>query len=263
MAKRHRIQLPPTDVRQLSQDEVYFYVVDGDTREKIRLHDYDRIFQYPGLYEQVVYDRLKCDSPRVVVEVLAHAVSQCERRLNELRVLDVGAGNGMVGEELKKRGVARLVGVDIIEQARVAAERDRPGVYDAFHVLDFMQLTEDERAELDSWSLDCLICVAALGFGDIPAAAFLRAYNTIGPEGWVAFNIKESFLDRSDDSGFSVLIRELIFSEYLDLYQLRRYRHRFSLEGEPLYYFALAGKKNAHVDQSFLESVDLSSSGTV
>ncbi len=45
-----------------------------------------------------------------------------------LRVLDLGAGNGVVGEELKKRGVSRLVGVDIITEAQAATERDRPGV---------------------------------------------------------------------------------------------------------------------------------------
>jgi hypothetical protein len=120
-----------------------------------------------------------------------------------------------------------------------------------------MGLAEDEREEFASWHLDCLVSVAALGFGDIPARAFVEAFNLIAKQGWVAFNIKETFLDRTDESGFSHLIRELIFSEYLDLYQLQRYRHRFSLEGEPLYYFALAGRKNADVPLSFVSSLEL------
>ncbi len=124
--------------------------------------------------------------------------------------------------------------------------------------MDFSKLTDDERDELNAWSLDCLVCVAALGFGDIPARAFLEAFNMIAKEGWVSFNIKETFLDRKDESGFSHLIRELIFSEYLDLYHLQRYRHRFSIEGDPLYYFALGGKKNADVPTSLLGSIDLS-----
>ncbi len=191
--------------------------------------------------------------------VLRDSVAQSHQRLNELRVLDLGAGNGMAGEEIKKHGVSRLVGVDIIPEAQAATERDRPGVYDAYYVMDFSQLSDDDRDELKAWSLDCLISVAALGFGDIPAQAFLEAFNMIGKDGWVAFNVKETFLDRSDDSGFSQLIRELIFSEYLDLYQLRRYRHRFSIEGEPLYYFALGGKKTGDVSPSFVASIDLSS----
>jgi SAM-dependent methyltransferase len=256
--KRHRIQFPPADVRELCQDEVYFYLLDGESREKIRLHDYDRIYEVPGLYEQVVYERLKCQSPATVVDVLRDSVSQSHQRLNELRVLDLGAGNGMVGEELKRQGVSRLIGVDIISEALAATERDRPGIYDAYYVMDFSCLSDDERDELNTWSLDCLISVAALGFGDIPVPAFLEAFNMISKDGLVAFNVKETFLDRSDDSGFSHFIRELIFSEYLDLYHLQRYRHRFSIEGEPLYYFALGGRKTADVPPSFTDSLNLS-----
>ncbi len=259
MTKRHRIQFPPADVRELCQDEVYFYLLDGGSRTKIRLHDYDRIYEVPGLYEQVVYERLKCQSPATVVEVLRDSVLPSQQQFNELRVLDLGAGNGMAGEELKKHGVSRLIGVDIIPEARAATERDRPGIYDSYYVMDFAQLSDEDRDELNSWSPDCLISVAALGFGDIPANAFLEAFNMIAKDGWVAFNVKETFLDRSDDSGFSQLIRELIFSEYLDLYHLKRYRHRFSIEGEPLYYFALGGKKAGDVSASFYDSLDLSS----
>ncbi len=258
MTKRHRIQFPSEDVRELRQDEVYFYLWDGDGKEKVLLHDYKRIYEVPGLYEQVVYERLKCQSPSTVSDVLRSSVSQSDQRLSELRVLDLGAGNGIVGEELKKHGVSRLVGVDIIPGAQVATERDRPGVYDAFYVMDFCDLADDERAELGSWSPDCLISVAALGFGDVPPKAFLEAFNMISEQGWVAFNIKETFFDRRIDWGFSQFIRELIFSEYLDLYQLQRYRHRLSIEGEPLYYFALGGRKKADVPLSFVDSLDLS-----
>ena len=130
-----------------------------------------------------MYERLRCQSPSRVSDVLRYSVSQSDQRLSELRVLDLGAGNGVVGEELKKHGVSRLVGVDIIPEAQAATERDRPGVYDAYYVMDFCQLRDDEREELDSWSPDCLISVAALGFGDIPARAFLEAFNIITKDG--------------------------------------------------------------------------------
>jgi hypothetical protein len=47
-------------------------------------------------------------------------------------------------------------------------------------------------------------------------------------------------------------MRELIFSEYLDVYHLERYRHRLSIEGEPLYYYAIAGRKRADIPPGFL-----------
>ncbi len=49
------------------------------------------------------------------------------------------------------------------------------------------------------------------------------------------------------------MIRELIFSEYLDLYHLERYRHRLSIEGNPLYYFAVAAKKIADVPVEWMD----------
>jgi hypothetical protein len=86
----------------------------------------------------------------------------------------------------------------------------------------------------------------------------LEAFNIIAEDGWIAFNVKQTFLDRSDDSAFSQFIRELIFSKYLDLYYLQKYRHRLSIEGEPLYYYALGGKKSADVPSSFTASLNLS-----
>ncbi len=258
MQLRHQIQFPAADVRELAQDDVYFYLTDGAEKEKIRLHDYDRIYKSPGLYEQVVYDRLKCQSPTVVVDVLKYVVKQSGMSMSELRVLDVGAGNGIVGEVLKQHDVSRVIGIDIIEEAREAAQRDRPGVYDAYYVMDLCNMSDEQQSDVASWSPDGLVSVAALGFGDIPAAAFLQAFNMVGDGGCVAFNLKETFFDRSDTSGLSHLVREMIFANYLDMYHLQRYRHRLSMEGIPLYYFAIGGRKRANVPDSFLESLNLS-----
>jgi len=255
MHKRHRIQFPRTESSSLNQDEVYFYLQGTGKQRKIRFHDYDEIYQVPGLYEQVFYDRLKCNSPGKVTEILESSVRQSQDNFTALRVLDLGAGNGMMGEELKKHGVSRLIGVDIIPEAYDATVRDRPGLYDDYYVEDFTDLDQGKREDIASWQCDCMVTVAALGFGDIPTKAFIEAFNIINQKGWIAFNIKESFFDCRDKTGFSTMIRELIFSEYLDVYHIERYRHRLSIEGESLYYFAIAGRKNADVPQEFLQSI--------
>lgn len=254
MQKRHRIQFPKAELTTLNQDEAYFYLQGSGTSRKIRFHDYAEIYQIPGLYEQIFYDRLKCTSPVKVTSILQSAVSQSQDSFTELRILDLGAGNGMMGEELKKHGVSRLVGVDIIPEAYDATIRDRPGVYDAYYVEDFTNLDDEKMEEISSWQCDCMVTVAALGFGDIPTKAFVEAFNIIKSQGWVAFNIKETFFDASDVSGFSKLIRELIFSKTLDVYYIERYRHRLSIEGVPLYYFAIVGRKNSDVSMDYLES---------
>ena len=48
------------------------------------------------------------------------------------------------------------------------------------------------------------------------------------------------------------MMRELLFSEFLDLHHLDRYMHRLSVEGKPLYYFAIAGRKRSNLTPEFL-----------
>ncbi|MBT5708380.1 MAG: class I SAM-dependent methyltransferase [Verrucomicrobia bacterium] len=255
MLKRYRIQFPPAHEHDLGQDEAYFHLVEGDQQITLRFHDYDQIFKRPGLYEQLFYDRLKCTSQKKVCALLDQSLRAELMTCSELRVLDLGAGNGMMAGELRNLGVSRIVGADIIEEARVAAYRDRPNVYDDYTIADFTKLSPEEEADFAEWNFDCLTSVAALGFGDIPAEAFLQAIRLISPNGWVAFNIKETFLDRSDLSGFSVFIRELIASEYLDIHHLQLYTHRLSMEGVPLKYFAFIGRVVKQVPEDFLRAL--------
>jgi len=249
---RHRIRFPAADPHTLAQDEAHFTLIENSDKEvSIRFHDYAAIYERPGLYEQLFYDRLKCQSPQKVVDILRYTMETSSASFSELRVLEFGAGNGMVGEELARHGVARIVGVDILDEAKQAADRDRPGIYDAYYVLELGQPRSAPRIELSEWRFNCLITVAALGFGDIPPSAFREAFNYVEDGGWIAFNIKETFLDNRDTSGFSVFIKNLILTEYLDIYHLERYQHRLSIDGRPLYYFGLAGRKNSNIPESF------------
>ena len=247
------IRFPSVGTNNLSQDEAYFTLTDSNgVQVNLRFHDYDAIYARQGLYEQLFYDRLKCQSPEKVVSILRYAMSGEPWLFNELRVLDLGAGNGMVGEELQKFGVARLVGVDISATAAMAVERDRPGIYDDYHAVDMSSMSPAQRDHLTDWRFNCLVSVAALGFGDIPVRVFTEAFNLVDDGGWVAFNVKETFLDNRDTSGFSVFIKNLILSEYLDIYHMERYRHRLSIDGQPLYYFGVACRKAGAISESTL-----------
>ena len=252
MQNQYRIKLPAFWADNLNQDEAYFYLQIANKTRKIRFHDYGEIYKVPGLYEQLFYDRLQCHSPKIVSGILNRSVKQSRENFNQLRVLDLGAGNGIMGEALKKYGISRLVGVDIIPEAQEAVERDRPGVYDAYYVTDFCKLSKKQREEFSSWSFDCLTTVAALGFGDIPPMAFLESFNMIKDQGWIAFNIKDCFLNTKNGSPFSNMIRELLFSDYFDLFHLERYQHRLSIEGVPLFYFAITGRKKSDIPPDFI-----------
>lgn len=249
----YSIRFPATELHQFGQDEAYFYLKEKGEELKLRFHDYGELYKRPGLYEQLFYQRLRCVSPSKVCDIFSKVLKDNRVEMSELRVLDLGAGNGMVGEILQ---AARVVGVDISEDAYLACERDRPGTYDAYYVVDLANLDASMQQELSDWQIDCLTCVAALGFGDIPTKAFATAFNIVKPGGWVAFNIKETFLQESDTSGFSNLTKFLLMSDTLEVHHLERYRHRISIDGHPLFYYALVGKKEANISPKLMRELD-------
>lgn len=232
----------PEEARRLDQNEEWVEVLTEDGIEKIRLHDYARFYEIPGFYDQF-YKRLHCQSPRVVCESLKSQIMKSDDRPESLRALDFGAGNGQVGERLADDlGCRVVVGVDIIPQAREAARRDRPEVYDDYYVLDLAHPTREDREKLSRWRFNTLVTVAALGYGDISAKAFVNAFNLLEEGAWIAFNIKDRFLSQTDQTGFNETIHQLL-QDSLELIDSKRYCHRISLAGEPLHYYVIVGRK--------------------
>jgi hypothetical protein len=240
------IQLPKT-TGNVPQDQEYCVVVIDGTPRRVRLHDYASIYEVPGFYELLFYDRLKCCSPYRVTRLLGDVVRERGQRVEDLRALDLGAGNGMVGDELRSLGVDYIVGVDIIPEAREAALRDRDGIYEDYLIADMTGISEERLRELSANRLNCLTTVATLGFGDIPPKAFTRALSLISCPGWLGFNIKEEFLSTRDPSGFAGLVQELNHEGILRMEAYRRYRHRLSASGEPIYYVAIVASKQKPV----------------
>ncbi len=233
----------PSDPSTLDQDQEWCVArVNGDWQE-IRFHDYAQVYRIPGLYEHIFSGLLKCESPQIVCELLDVEIQSSPESRSRLRVLDLGAGNGLVGHELNRISAELIVGVDIIPEAREAARRDRPETYDDYHVLDMTRLTAVQRGVLGEYRFNCLTCVAALGFGDIPTQAFVEAFNLVAPGSPIAFNINERFLGEKDSSGFSPLIGQMVSRNALSIQRKHRYPHRLGIDGEPIHYLAVIGKK--------------------
>ena len=232
----------------VAQDQEWCEVLRDGEVERIRFHDYHRIYAIPGLYELLFAEMLECASPRIVTSLLKEQLERESVSPRDLAALDLGAGNGMVGEELSGIGVSSVVGVDLIEEAREAAERDRPGLYDDYLVLDMASMPPDTERVLRSREFSCLATVAALGFGDIPPAAFLTAYNLVSDEGWIAFNIKKDFLDGTDGTGFSRLLRRMFEDRAMEELSRREYQHRLAVNGDALPYVAIVARKRRDVE---------------
>jgi predicted TPR repeat methyltransferase len=244
-AVRYDLTFPEADARADQDSECCEVRVGGDTR-RIRFHDYHEIYSLPGLYEQLFYDELKCVSPTVLTELLTDTMAETGIDPGTVDALDIGAGNGMVGEELVKRGIRSVVGIDIIEEAAEAAERDRPDVYDDYHVADLTDLPPALARSLEERRFDCMTTAAALGFGDIPPLAFAIALNLLADDAWVAFTIKDRFLDgnaQEEPSGFATLVNRLCDEGRLEVLAKRKYRHRMAVDGRELHYVAVIARR--------------------
>lgn len=237
------VHLPRAEAVGLDQDEEYCEIEIDGRRRRIALHDYRQIYSTPGLYEQLFAESLECRSPRLVVDLLHEVVTDAGEDPADLEVLDFGAGNGMVGEELARIGAGSIVGVDLAEEAKEAAERDRPGLYDAYHACDITALPPAERHELERRDFNCMTCVAALGFGDVPPQAFQAACDLVAAPGWVAFNLRDRFVDEADDSGFSAALETMLDERAFVERARMRYQHRLSVSGDPLHYVAIVAQK--------------------
>jgi 2-polyprenyl-3-methyl-5-hydroxy-6-metoxy-1,4-benzoquinol methylase len=240
------IHLPAATDAAVPQDQEYFELQAGGRRRRIRFHDYADIYAVPGLYERLFAETLCCKSPQVVVDLLHQTLLEHQRDPADLRVVDFGAGNGMVGEELARIGTGSIVGLDELEEAKDAAARDRPGIYDSYHALDLIEPEPDVERELQQADFNCLTCVAALGFADIPPDAFQAAVDLISPDGWVAFNIRDRFMTDTDSSGFADVLDDMTSSGELIQHAQLRYPHRLGTNGEPLHYVAVVAQKSDH-----------------
>ena len=247
---RNRLRLPPKG-EAMPQDAEWCEIREAGGWRRMRFHDYADIYERPGLYEYLFYDLLACQSPRRVVGLLAEVRAELPQK-EPLRAIDFGAGNGLVGKELRRIGAVEVVGVDILPEARAAARRDLPGAYSDYLVADMTRPDGDVDRRLRALRPNALTCVAALGFGDIPPAAYHRAAGYVSIGGLLAFNIKEEFLDVRYTHGFSEMMRRMLNDGIIRLEATRRYRHRLSASGEPIYYTAMVATKLKEIPDGIL-----------
>ncbi len=236
----------PNIQNQLEQNEEYF-ILKGENDEEILFHDYKRIFRTPGLYEEVFQNQLKCQSPKVIKNLLYDNVEQSDSDISELKVLDFGAGNGLVAEALCEENPDLIIGVDIIEEAKEAALRDRSECYEAYYVEDLGQPDQRVIRELESYGLNTFVSVAALGFDHIPPESFINAFNLIDDQGWIAINLRDRFLTREDKSGFRETLNWME-DNFIEFQDQKTYVHRLSVTGEPINYTAIVGRKVSDIE---------------
>ena len=241
-----RVRLP-ANPKGLKLNDEYFYVEYQGKEQRIGIHEYAKIYAIPGLYEHIVSQTLNCVSPQVVSDLLVEQINHSKLRIADISVLDFGAGVGLVGNILAGQGFRSLVGLDIIPEAAMAAQRDYPGIYAEYYVEDVCKLSQAVRRELLNRQFNCLICVGSLACGHVSADVFIEAYNLIETGGWIAFNIlKESFVGQAP-SELSDLVHGIRERSIFEIKTIHEYRHRYLMNGQPVNNVAVIGRKRAEI----------------
>jgi predicted TPR repeat methyltransferase len=212
-----------------------------DEHEVVHLHDYPRIYAVPGLYEYVVQEVLRCRSPQVAVGGFLRALTRLGIEPSSMTVLDVGSGTGLVGELVRGGGVARIVGIDSLAEGRMACIRDRPGIYTDYLIGDLSSRSGTLPAQLRGYGLGGLISAGAFGGTHAPPAALINALSVLPPGAPVAITIDERWMDNSDPDGFGAAIEQLTERGDLALMERKRFQHRITTTGEPIFYDLIVG----------------------
>ncbi len=110
----------------------------------------------------------------------------------DARVLDAGAGTGLVGELLAKEGYKNLIAMDISEG--MLEEARNKGVYQEFH-----QMVMGETLDYATGSFGAVISVGVMTVGHAPASSLEELIRVTKPGGYIVYSLRP---DVYRDSGF-------------------------------------------------------------
>jgi len=232
-----QVELDETPGRNQAQESFVLTRDDGSS-ERIVLHDYARVYAVPGLYEEVVQHRLVCASPQTLAETLADAVAEAGASMADLRVLDIGAGNGVVGEELHARGAQVIAGTDGVEAARDAARRDRPALYETYAIAGVDEI--DVERMVAEHGLNALTSAGALGIGHVEIVDVARWWAAFPPGSWFAVTVP---LDVVDPGGEDLLGVLRAAEPATEVVRQETFPHRRRMSGETITYSVVVARK--------------------
>jgi len=117
----------------------------------------------------------------------------------EIKVLDAGAGTGLVGKVLAEYGFTNLVAMDLSEG--MLEEAHKKNVYNELH-----QMVMGETLDFMTDSFGATICVGVLTIGHAPANSFDELIRVTKPGGHIVFTLNaESY----ENSGFKDKLSDL------------------------------------------------------
>jgi ubiquinone/menaquinone biosynthesis C-methylase UbiE len=177
------------------------FMVTDDEQQEMYLNTYKskNEEEAKGAYEvwaphyEVQMQNLKWQAPQLCVDLLVKHLKQKNKTLSVLRVLDVGAGTGLVGLELSRLGIKQIDALDLSTHMLDQAKSKQ--VYQNI----FVENAHDMQ-QIQPNQYDALICVGSLNFGHIEPSAFEQFIKVVKQDGLVAFTTREDYFQQLSKS---------------------------------------------------------------
>ena len=136
-------------------------------------------------YEQDLDDQFGYIGPEPAVDVLVKYVPP------DARILDAGAGTGLVGQILHQRGYRHLEAMDI--SPGMLKEAEQKNVYTALH-----QGILGETLDFPTAFFDAIISVGVFTYGHVGSDAFDELIRITKPGGYIIFTVSVGHYENSD-----------------------------------------------------------------
>ena len=137
-------------------------------------------------YDADLADDVEWVGPQKACEVFANYVSR------EARILDAGAGTGLVGHILCQDNYSNIVAMDL--SAGMLEEARKKGAYQEFH-----QMVMGQPLGFETDSFDAVVSVGVLTVGHAPPDSLDELIRVTKPGGHVVFSLRP---DVYEEAGF-------------------------------------------------------------
>jgi predicted TPR repeat methyltransferase len=130
-------------------------------------------------------------APAVTAEQLTRQMKEFGYT-DDARILDLGCGTGLVGDELVKRGYKNIDGVDLMSEMLEVAKAK--GIYGLLQQ-GSMGSPECKDLGIGANQYDVAICVGVLTIAHVKSEGFDDLVHVVKPGGLVSFSIRELALN--------------------------------------------------------------------
>lgn len=166
---------------QYSRNKVQ-WVYSSKTNQELE----ERYDQWATEYDRDLTEEFEWNGPQTAVELFARHVP------SDAKILDAGAGTGLVGECLAAAGYRDLYAMDLSLGMLQAARRK--ALYEELH-----QMTLGESLRFETNTFDAVIGVGVFTTGHAPAHAFDELVRITKPGGFIVFSLR---IELYEEGGF-------------------------------------------------------------